>query len=496
MTIIDVTSGLILPFLLLSIYYYFKIMTLLHVPPDEQMRRRSPSPVRHNIIDWDHHHSGGKTPPYHRSNFFKVAKSESEKIAAIEAEKDYKSELCRSSYASACDEAHSTYLNMKRKESSRLDSSDNFNLSACLQRQNASMNADFMAPIVYEVRAVTTDPKSPPSHATSSTIKRSPSRVRSVSPVRRAPTSPPPPCLRPHSPVQSHHECSPPIGQPQSLPQLRPTSPVSRRSQSQSPPRLHCNSTPHVPRQARPQSPKPLDRTHSPPQLHATTSVRSTSPSRTNTIFTSKYLTSSLCQKYTPSPSPERIHYHSAQLQRGQSPPHTRAHAPVAVRAQSPPPPLRPQSPVAPVRQASSDSLDHTDVGNHSRSPTQHRVPALNKGRTFSSRRMAAPTHAHIPKPEDTDIIRAISQRIGSEVSQTPSLQRRKLIYESALLLDTNPLPDDFHGDFKYLERLLTEAGDGSIEVRRLKTVMRTIMESRKESLQLLQSAISTTTSA
>ena len=471
------------------------------------MRRRSPSPVRHNIIDWDHHHSGGKTPPYHRSNFFKVTKSESEKIAAIEAEKDYKSELCRSSYASACDEAHFTYLNMKKKESFRLDASDNFNLSSCLQRQNASMNAEFMAPIMYEARTVTTEPKSPPSHATISTIKRSPSRVRSVSPVRRAPTSPP--CLRPHSPVQPHHECSPPIGQPQSLPQLRPTSPVSRRSQSQSPPRLHSNSTPHVPRQARPQSPKPLERTHSPPQLHATTSLRSTSQSPTNTMFTSKYLTSSICQKYTPTPSPERIHYHSAQLQRGQSPPHSRAHAPVEVRAQSPAPPLRPQSPVAQVRQASSDSLDHTDVGNHSRSPTQHRVPALNKGRrTLSSRRMATPTNAHshspspskqsidIPKPEDADVIRSISQRIGFEVSQTPSQQRRKLIYESALLLDTNPLPDDFHGDFKYLERLLTEAGDGSIEVRRLKTVMRTIMESRKESLQLLQSAISTTTSA
>jgi hypothetical protein len=450
------------------------------------MRRRSPSPVRHNIIDWDHHHSGGKTPPYHRSNFFKVAKSESEKTAAIEAERDYKSELCRISYAST-DDVRLAYLNMKKKESNRSDASDTFDVSACLSRQNASLNADFMAPVMYDVRTAATYPMSPPTRAACSTIKRSPSRARSISPVRRAPASPSPPRLRPHSPVQSHHERSPPVGQPQSLPQLRPTSPINRRSQS--PPRLHCNSTPHVPLQSRPQSPLPLERTHTPPQLRASSPVRSPSPSRTDNIFTSKYRTSPLTQ--TSAPSPERIHYHSSQLQRGLSPPHNRAHAPVQVRAQSPPPPLRPQSPVAQVRQASSDSLDHTDVGNHSRSPTQHRVPALNKSRTSSSRA----AHAHSPlkhfadtlKPDDADVTRSV---------QVPLPQRRKQIHESALLLDKSPLPDDFHGDFKYLERLLTEVGDGSIEVRRLKTVMRTIMESRKESLQLLQSAISTSTSA
>ena len=448
------------------------------------MRRRSPSPVRHNIIDWDHHHSGGKTPPYHRSSYFKVPRSESEKTAALEAEKDYKSELCRSSCASSYDEAHVAYLNMKKKESYRSDASDTFDLSAYLSRPNVSMNADFMAPLLYEARTAITDPKSSPSHATDGVYKRS------ISPVRRAPTSPP--RLRPHSPVQSHHERSPPIGQPQPIPLLRPTSPINRRSQS--PPRLHCNSTSHVPLQARPQSPQPLERTHSPPHLHATSPVRVPSPSRTNTIFTSQYLTSPHTRNYTP--SPERIHYHSAQLQRGQSPPHGRAHAPVQVRAQSPPPPLRPQSPLTQARQASSDSLDHTDVGNHSRSPTQHRVPALNKGRTSTSLRTASRAHSpsrqsmDISKPEDTEVIRSITQ------SEIFLQQRRKQIYESSQLLGSNPIPDDFHGDFKYLERLLTEAGDGSIEVRRLKTVMRIIMESRKESLQLLQSAISTTTSA
>ena len=82
-----------------------------------------------------------------------------------------------------------------------------------------------------------------------------------------------------------------------------------------------------------------------------------------------------------------------------------------------------------------------------------------------------------------------------SKYPDTPDGLRRKQIYENVLKYTENPNVGtnnfiDNLGEFKHLDQLLNEAGDSSIEVQRLKTVMRTIMLRRKESLKLLQSSI------
>jgi hypothetical protein len=442
---------------------------------DEQMRRRSPSPVRRNTIDWDHHTSGGKTPPYHRSNFFKISHSESERNAEIEAERDYKSVLSRSAYVEELNDS----INLKRKEFNRAASADLFDTVTYLSHRSPGANTD-VAPLVFgklsDSHQSTYRPLSPP-------------QLCPTSPVQKR--TPSPPRLRPHSPIQSRPHSPSPDKLSKSPPLLRPTSPP----RSLSPPRLHYHSSPHVSVQDRPHSPPPLGRPHSPPQLRPSSPIRAQSPPRLNPHSIARYYASSPTQKR--SPSPDRLHYHKSLLHNLPIPPHGRACSPVQVRAQSPPPPLRPQSPMSRARSDSFDSLDNIDVGNHSRSPTQNRVPVLNKGKALSGLKTLGP---HSPasymlsgRTDSSGLsTRTTSPRYPSELAQL----RRKQIYENALLLHESPRPDDFFGDFKYLERLLTEAGDGSIEVRRLKTVMRTIMESRKESLQLLQSSISTSPSA
>ena len=105
---------------------------------DEQTRRRSPSPVRRNTIDWDHHTSGGKTPAYHRSNFFKISHSESERNAEMEAERDYKSVLSRSAYMEDLNDS----INLKRKEFNRAASADLFETVTYLSRHSPSTNTE------------------------------------------------------------------------------------------------------------------------------------------------------------------------------------------------------------------------------------------------------------------------------------------------------------------------------------------------------------------
>ena len=52
--------------------------------------------------------------------------------------------------------------------------------------------------------------------------------------------------------------------------------------------------------------------------------------------------------------------------------------------------------------------------------------------------------------------------------------------------MNTRDSVGDSVGEFKHLDQLLNEAGDGSVEVERLKVVMRTIMQRRRESLQTI----------
>ena len=476
---------------------YYTILTL----PDDKMRRRSPSPLRRNKIDWDHHHSGGKTPPYHRSNFFKATQSESERNAELEAERDYKNILSKGCDASLYSEEQdeSLSINLKKKEFSRAESVDFFDSSMCRAQNNISMNPDNMGPVLYgnhsdadtHKASLSLSLSSPSgSYLLSSTGPHSPPHLRAVSPVQKCAHSSPP-LLSNHFSAPSRPHSPAPDGRAMSPPHLRAVYPPQR---PQSPPRLHYNAAPSLPVQSRPLSPPPQGRAHSPPQLRPASPLRSTSPPRLN------HHTYSPPQKR--SPSPDRIHYHSSNLLRPHSP-SQRAHSPVQARAQSPTPQLRALSPFSKANSDSSDSADNTDVGNHSRSPTQNRVPMLNKGKSSSARysqHSSPPTYTtHSSRLEDSGATtRSHSRSVSPHRSAESNQIRRKQIYETALMLHENPqaIAEDFFGDFKYLERLLTEAGDGSIEVRRLKTVMRTIMESRKESLQLLQSAINTSSSS
>ena len=102
-----------------------------------------------------------------------------------------------------------------------------------------------------------------------------------------------------------------------------------------------------------------------------------------------------------------------------------------------------------------------------------------------------------VPKSSSESLSDEIMSRFPAR-PVTPDSVRRKQIYENVLRNSydsTNSLNESFGsagsaGEFKHLEQLLGDAEDGTVEVQKLKAVMRTIMERRKQSLQLLQSSI------
>jgi hypothetical protein len=127
--------------------------------------------------------------------------------------------------------------------------------------------------------------------------------------------------------------------------------------------------------------------------------------------------------------------------------------------------------------------VEHTDLGSHSSSPTHSQVPIpvpfLNR-----------PINGHRSSPGKGLTTSKLFEPRRGFTSQ--STGQRKDKNEVLISNDEDPYGDETVGGFKHLEQLLNEAGEGSIEVTRLKAVMRTIMDRRKESLRMLQSAIKT----
>ena len=189
---------------------------------------------------------------------------------------------------------------------------------------------------------------------------------------------------------------------------------------------------------------------------------------------------------------------------------------------------------IGPDYKSSPSSGTGTDVGTHSTSHLQQQVPipvpSLNRAaynlkssnhspsrpRSFSSSEpqsysgplsfdersvLNSPRLSHLTYSPSRSIVDTFNDDSinGSMISKitkypnTPDGLKTKQIYENVLRYSKDPFDEkdiDNMGEFKNLEQLLNEAGDGSVEVQRLKTVMRTIMTRRKESLRLLQSSI------
>ena len=188
------------------------------------------------------------------------------------------------------------------------------------------------------------------------------------------------------------------------------------------------------------------------------------------------------------------------------------------------------------LEELSTSQSDHTDTGTHSTSHLQQQVPiplpilnrsingikSLNQSpsriqtvasteRQSNTSQRSPPERSVASSPLLSHLTHSPSRTLsntyhgdsieGSIISNiskypdTPDGFRRKQIYENVLKYTEDPYLRENNtienlGEFKHLEQLLSEAGDGSVEVQRLKTVMRTIMLRRKESLKLLQSSI------